>query len=419
MAHSLEFEFLDDAQGGQFVAVGGPIAQLRSLLARNDVESAVRIYEETRGASREELLQEMSVASLELKRAIASMFKKARDFFAAGLSYESLRNDAEAAACFEQVNDHVRAAEAWKRAGDLSRSAAAFERAGRIDDAVALYGQAGSKEQMAEALARACRFEAAAAVYRTLDNLHAEVESLRACVAATPDAVPATLRLAELLTNHGHTDKAIELLMNCARVSQKAKGDGAFLEYLARLLDSTNNAAAAAKVRTRIPTTRQEVKSVPVLRAAMPLPTTPSGDAYGFLKALPMFAELSMDDMRALFRICVQHGFGPGMHLIEPGQPGRGLFLIVDGIVDVYGGSAADSRLLNTLGVGGYLGEISLLLDGPTSARVTARTNVKALFISREAFRQYVMNTPTAALRIYRLFSTNLAERVRTLSTLR
>jgi len=83
------------------------------------------------------------------------------------------------------------------------------------------------------------------------------------------------------------------------------------------------------------------------------------------------------------------------------------------------GSKPADARRLNTLGVGGYLGEISLLLDGPTSARVTARTNVKALFISREAFRQYVANTPTAALRIYRLFSTNLAERVRTLSTLR
>jgi hypothetical protein len=194
MVHSLEFEFLDDAQGGPFVAFGGPIAQLRGLLARNDVDTAVRFYEETRGASREELLQEMGVASLELKKSIAVMFKK----------------------------------------------------------------------------------------------------------------------------------------------------------------------------------------------------------------ALPMFAELSMDDMRALFRICVQHGFGPGMHLIEPGQPGRGLFLIIDGIVDVFGSNSADARLL----------------DAPTSARVTARTNVKALFISREAFHRYVAHTPTA-LRLYRLFSTNLAERVRTLSTLR
>jgi CRP-like cAMP-binding protein len=153
--------------------------------------------------------------------------------------------------------------------------------------------------------------------------------------------------------------------------------------------------------------------------AAPAAPATPGGDAYGFLKALPMFTDLSLDDMRSLFRVCTQHGFGPGMNLIEPGQPGRGLFVIVDGQVEVFGGIGNDARLLNTLGVGGYVGEISLLLDGPTSARVTARTAVKALFISREAFTQYLFNTPSAAVRIYRLFSNNLAERVRALSAAR
>jgi hypothetical protein len=69
MVHSLEFEFLDDAQGGPFVAFGGPIAQLRGLLARNDVDTAVRLYEETRGAS------------LELKKSIAVMFKISREAF--------------------------------------------------------------------------------------------------------------------------------------------------------------------------------------------------------------------------------------------------------------------------------------------------------------------------------------------------
>lgn len=418
MTHSLEFEFLDDAEGGHFVPVGGPIIQLRGL-ARTDIDGAVRLYEETGAAAREQLLQELTAASFDLKKSIAQMFKRARDFGAAGVAFELLKQDAEAAPCFEQANDFARAADAWRRAGELTKAAAAFERAGRTDDAVALYGQAGSKEQMAETLARAGRFEAAASVYRALNNVHAEVESLRACVAATPDAVAPSIRLAELMANHGHPDKGVELLMGCARSSAKARDDATLLEYLARLLEATNNAAAAAKVRARIVAQPKEPQPVPVLRAAMPLPATPGNDGYGFLKALPMFADLSLDDMRSLFRVCVQHGFGPGMHLIEPGQAGRGLFVIVDGQVEVFGGNGPDARLLNTLGVGGYVGEISLLLDGPTSARVTARTNVKALFISREAFRQYVFNTPSAALRIYRLFSVNLAERVRTLSAAR
>jgi CRP-like cAMP-binding protein len=57
--------------------------------------------------------------------------------------------------------------------------------------------------------------------------------------------------------------------------------------------------------------------------------------------------------------------------------------------------------------------------DGPTSARVTARTPVKALFVSREAFHQYLYGAPQAALCIYKLFTHNLAERVRALSAAR
>ena len=418
MSHSLEFEFLGDDNDGQFVPVGGPLAQLRNLLARQDVDGAVRLYEETGSSARHGLVQEAVAASFELKKSIALMFKRARDFAAAGEVFAACKLDAEAAPCFEQANDFVRAADAWKRLGELVKAAAAYERGGRLDDAVALYGQAGSKEQMAEALARGQKFEAAAALYRDLGNLHAEVETLRAAVAATPGAVAPSMRLAELMTNHGHAPRAVELLMACVRGSEEARNDGTLLEYLARLLDSTQNPAAAAKVRARIPLeVPKGPQPIPVLRASLPMPAaTPGGDAYGFLKALPMFADLSLDDMRSLFRVCVQHGFGVGQNLIEPGQSGRGLFVIIDGQVEVFSGIGPDSRLLNTMGVGGYVGEISLLLDGPTSARVTARTQVKALFISREAFKQYVFSTPTAAIRIYRLFSSNLAERVRTLS---
>ncbi len=422
MTHASEFEFLDDDEGGgQFVSVGGPVASLRSLLARNQIDSAVQLFEETGGGARVGLLQEAAVASFELKKAIAQMFKRARDFASAAAVYELGNLHAEAAPCFEQGNDFVRAGSAWKKCGELMRAAAAFERAGRIDDAVELYGQAGAREQMAETLARARRFEPAAALFRDLGNLHAEVETLRACLATTPGAAGPSIRLAELHAQHGQVQRAVELLMESARVSKAARNDPTLLEYLARLLEATNNAPAAAKVRARIGqgSPVPAPAPIPVVVAAPAPPSTPGGDAYGFLKALPMFADLSLDDMRSLFRVSTQHGFGPGMHLIEPGQPGRGLFVIIDGQVEVFGGLGAEARLLNTLGVGGYVGEISLLLDGPTSARVTARTPVKALFISREGFAQYLFNTPAAALCIYRLFSNNLAERVRALSAAR
>jgi len=50
------------------------------------------------------------------------------------------------------------------------------------------------------------------------------------------------------------------------------------------------------------------------------------------------------------------------------------------------------------------------------SAHVRARTAVRALRISRAAFEHYLDTHEAAALRIYRLFTQNLAERVRALS---
>ncbi len=412
----MEFEFLDDGGDGQLVPVGGSIAQLRSLLAKGDLDTAVKLYEETAGSVRQALLDEVVTASFELKKNIAQVFRRARDFAAAGHIYEALKMDAEAAPCFEQAGDALRSAEAWRRCGELTKAAFAFDRAGRVDDAIALYGQTGAREQLAECLVRAGRFEQAADVYRALGNVHGEVESLRSAAAAAPGAVKPNVRLAELLSGYGHSEKAIQLLMNCARSG--AKDDPTLLGALAGLLEATNNPQAAAKVRARIPSSAPATpRPAPVLQTVQPLAL--GVDAYGFLKALPFFAELSMEDMRAVFRICVHHSFKAGTHLIEPGEPGRGLYIIIEGQVEVFDGSGKDARLLNTLGAGSSVGEISLLLDGPTSARVTARTNARALFIGREAFRQFMANTPSAALRIYRLFSTNLAERVRTLSAAR
>jgi Cyclic nucleotide-binding domain len=239
---------------------------------------------------------------------------------------------------------------------------------------------------------------------------------LRAATTAHPDATQAAVRLAEVLTQHGHSAKAIEVLMGCARASAVARDDAPLLECLARLLDGAGNSEAAAKVRARLPQAARATQAAVVARPVGQVPSAPGAEGYGFLKALPMFADLSLEDMRSLFRICTSHAFAAGTHLIEVGQAGRGLFVIVEGQVEVFAGNTAEARMLNALGVGGYVGEISLLLDGPTSARVTARSNVKALFISREAFKQFVFSSPTAAVRIYRLFSVNLAERVRTLS---
>lgn len=416
-----DFDFVDDENGGRFVPVGGPVVELRQLVAKGDLDVAVKLYEETGSSAREQLLQEAAAASFETKKAIALLFRKARDFKAAARAFAHAKLDGEAAASFEQAGDYPAAAACWARAGEVLKAAAAYERAGQTKEAVELYRQAGAAERAAECLARGQRYLEAAQEFRAQKNTHAEVEALRAGLSAEPGNLELAARLGELMLQHGRKEQAAQLLIETAQRSPAAKENGAYLTLLAQALDAVGNAPAAAKIRARLQG-MPAVSTAPVVAATSPGAAaihTPQADAYGFLKALPMFAELTLEDMKALYRVCQQRTFAAGQHLIEIGQPGKGLFVIVDGQVEVYAGPDAGSRLLNTLGVGGYVGEISLVQDGPTSARVTARTPVKVLFISRDAFHQYVYSAPTAALRIYQLFTYNLAERVRVLSAAR
>jgi tetratricopeptide (TPR) repeat protein len=414
MNNAADFDFIDDEHGGRFVPVGGPIVTLRQLVARGDVDAAVKLYEESGGLAREELIEESRNASFETKKAIAQVFRRARDFAAAAEVFWVGNLFADAAACYEQAGDHAHAAGAWVKIGEVLKAAACYERAGKTEAALEHYRQGGAHEQLAECLARAHRFVEAAQAFRALKNLHAEVETLRAGLHAQPNNSALAVRLAELMLQFGKKDQAAALMMETAKKSAGAKDDPALLRTLASALEATNNKAAADKIRARL--SKLPAGEAPIIEATAEPRAEPGADAYGFLKALPMFADLSLADMKALYRSCTLKPFDAGQHLIETGQAGKGLFVIVDGQVEVFGGPDSGSRLLNTLGVGGYVGEISLVQDGPTSARVTARTPVKALFISREAFHQYLYGAPQAALCIYKLFTLNLAERVRALS---
>lgn len=412
-----EFDFIDDESGGKFVPVGGPLVQLRTMVQRQDLDGAVKLYEESGGQARESILEEARDASFETKKAWANVLRRARDFEGAGRIFELAKLEGDAAACHELGGDFASAGACYFRAGELLKAAASYERAGRGAEAVDLYKTAGSKEALAECLARQFRYEEAAEVFRGLGNTHAEVEVLRASLRERPGNVSSACRLVEVMVLYGHARQATELLMETARRSPGARSDPKLLDYLARLLEGIGSHAAAEKVRARL---RALGKPAPVgAMAATSEPKQTPTDGYGFLKALPMFEGLSLPEMKALYRICSSVTFQPGQALIEPGQPGRGLYVITDGQVEVFGGPDESSRLLNTLGVGSYVGEISLVRDTPTTARVTARNTVRALFVARDGFEKYLYGNPSAALAIYRLFTLNLAERVRVLTAAR
>jgi len=93
---------------------------------------------------------------------------------------------------------------------------------------------------------------------------------------------------------------------------------------------------------------------------------------------------VNSDDVRRLEAVGSPVTFPAGHVLVERGQHGGGLFVIVDGTVVV---EAAEGNL--TYGAGSVIGERALLSpDGRRAARVRATTELHVLAIDRGAFDQ-------------------------------
>lgn len=154
--------------------------------------------------------------------------------------------------------------------------------------------------------------------------------------------------------------------------------------------------------------------SAPSAAPAVPAVTgMPVNDGYGQLKAIPIFGELALPDMKDLYRISEAITYAPGFTIIEQGVQGAGLIVILQGSIQVVRVDGGKTTPLATLGPSAYVGELSLVDDAPTSARVVAQTAVRALMISRQRFQQYLYTHEQAAPRIYMLFTRTLAERLR------
>ncbi|GHG79008.1 cyclic nucleotide-binding domain-containing protein [Comamonas sp. JC664] len=363
-------------------------------VAQGAVDVAVRTYEALARSQRDTVLEEAPRAALTARATLVEVLRRARDFAGAARVLEADGGAFTVAQLYEQAGALLQAAEAWLRAGERARAAVAFERGGALERALALYQALDAREATARCLTRLNRPLEAAAVYRELGNGHAELEVLRAVAPGLPERREAVLRMSALLDAQGDSWRALVLLTDTLQ-APGFREDGALQAEHARLLRHLGLDAGPGVEPAREP---------------------PPPDGYEYLKAIPLFGELSLEDMKDLYRVARPVQFARGDTVLEKGAPGSGLLVLLEGTVDVLGGAEPGARLLNTLGPGAFIGEVSLILDGDTSAHVLARSEVRALRVTRADFQHYLDTHEAAALRILRLFTEKLAERVRALS---
>jgi CRP-like cAMP-binding protein len=109
----------------------------------------------------------------------------------------------------------------------------------------------------------------------------------------------------------------------------------------------------------------------------------------------PLFADVPREQRRALLRRFQAKAANPGDILIEEGEPGRGLFLVLRGDYQVTRRDFGPGHVVATLRSGDVFGEISLLRAVPATATVTARASGEVLFLGRDDFGQALAAHPT------------------------
>lgn len=131
-----------------------------------------------------------------------------------------------------------------------------------------------------------------------------------------------------------------------------------------------------------------------------------------FLQKVPIFDGLAPNELAAIAGACSERSYKRGEMIIQEGEPGDSMFLIVRGQVKVFVCENGRELVLNNMNVGEYFGELACLDGENRSASITAFETTDVLIIEKDTL--WALMRANSAI-MERLI-VNLVERVRDLT---
>ncbi len=115
------------------------------------------------------------------------------------------------------------------------------------------------------------------------------------------------------------------------------------------------------------------------------------------LGRLGIFADLAEPELQGAVAEMTDQSLPEGSWVLRRGEPGPGLFVIVEGEAGVI----VDDEERAILTVGSFFGEVSVLLGEPTTADVLARTPLRCLVIRPERAEAFLLAHPNVMFRMF------------------
>lgn len=396
------------------------------------------------------------------ERKAAEMFLHAKDFHKAAQIFENIEDYQNAAKMYERADDYYMAAEMYVRAGMNGPAAEMYERSGNYQQAAEFFLSVENFDKAATNFERSVNNFLAGKLYFRMNKMNKSLQLLQKVQKSEAEYFEAVRLIGEILAANGYVDLAIKKYLEVVQSSDVSSDTAPVYYNLARTLEDKGQIAEALNIYQRIASWDFEYSDVKarsqalqsggraanpraaaVTAAAAAQPTSngaPAGggdedipsvlgtpvsapaqvvsmmDGFEFLKGTPLFRDLSLDEMKIFYNSCETRKFRPNEVIIEQDQPGQALFVLRKGTARVVKVTPEEEDTVARLGAGSPAGEMALIDDAPTSARVVAESEVEAFCMTRDRFEKILASNDKTAIKLYRFFVGTLSKRLRTTS---
>jgi HEAT repeat protein len=128
------------------------------------------------------------------------------------------------------------------------------------------------------------------------------------------------------------------------------------------------------------------------------------------LRRVPLFATLEPADLKRVAAIATEQLYPDGEILVEEGEDGDEMFVIVLGEVGVVSRSQPAEVEIARRRPGDYVGEMAILTRQPRVATLIARGDVRVLCLGQKEFEGLLRERPETSLTVIRVLCARLAE---------
>ena len=128
------------------------------------------------------------------------------------------------------------------------------------------------------------------------------------------------------------------------------------------------------------------------------------------LKEIPLFKNLSLDQLEAVHQITKEVAYLPGELILKEDDRGDELFLLLEGRVRIFKNYGSHDELERPeQSAVSYFGEMAVLDDGIRTATVVAADRCHLLCLDGNSLRELLMQMPEISFEMFRV----LVDRVR------